>query len=372
MAQDRTAQATDQPLRWDELEAKEPLSGGSRPTPRPPGQFSYYATRRSGEKLDPRVTVEEVPGAAGGPAFWRVDVDLGHDLSPYLTGLTAEPLGIEDTPPLDESFRGLDGFRPRELAGSYVPDVERVAHEILDGPNGKKYRPLFQFPPEDRHVLTDTSWPWLLIGKITTSDGTAGSAALVGGRLVLTAKHVRPQHSIGAGNWWMKFVPHSWDGTEPFGSSFISDIRYPTEGGVAHDYMIGRLYEPLGDQLGWFGTTTYDDDWEDEGVWAAVGYAGDIAGAQRPAVQIGASINEDYGDGDGTMMTTHADLNHGESGGPFWAWFNQEPRIVGVVSGEADIQTDYVIATVDDYENTVAGGKHMVRLVRWGQDNWPV
>lgn len=169
----------------------------------------------------------------------------------------------------------------------------------------------------------------------------------------------------------MKFVPHAWDGTEPFGSSFVTEIRYPTHSDLAHDYLVARLAEPLGQQLGFFGAQEYDDDWEDRNVWAAVGYAGDIAGGQRPTVQLGASIIDDSSSGNGDALFTKADLNHGDSGGPFWAWFDGHARIIGVVSGEADDATDYVIATVDDWVNAVSGGEHMVNLISWGRDNWP-
>src|SRR5438093_243188 len=60
---------------------------------------------------------------------------------------------------------------------------------------------------------------------IVTSDGHSGSGALVGGRIVLTARHVPPERSIKVGNWWMKFTPHYFDAAESFGSSFISDSK---------------------------------------------------------------------------------------------------------------------------------------------------
>ena len=368
MARNRTQ--TEQPLPWSEAAALEPPAGGRPAATVPQGKLTYYVSGRAGTMLDPRIAVEEIPGA-GDRAFWRIDVDLGNDIAPQLPGLSAKAIDLDELPELEGALEAAMSFRPRELAASYVPTTEKHEDVILKRSDGRKFRPLFLFPPEDRAVLFDTTWPWLLIGKVQTSDGKSGSGALVGDRLLLTARHVAPWKSIDAGNWWMKFTPHYWDGTEPFGSSFVSDIHWPTDSDLAHDYLVGRLYEPLGQNLGFFGAISYDDDWEDENVWASVGYAGDVAGGQRPAVQLGASINEDYGSGDGVAMTTQADLNHGESGGPFWAWFNGHAKIVGVISGETKIETNYGIATVEDFENAVSGGDHMIRLIAWGRQNWP-
>jgi hypothetical protein len=359
-------QRAQRPLSWEEVAAKGPMPGGGPPRAVPPTMLTTYVSGAAGTQLDPRVSIEELPGG-GDRAFWRVDVDLGRELSPFLPGAVAAGIDIQELP----APGALDAHRPDELAGAWIPQVEKVDRQKLRAPDGREFTPLFIYPPDDRMILTDTSWPWLLVGKVTNSDGKAGSGALVGDRLLVTARHVAPWNSISSGNWWMKFTPHAWDGTEPFGSSFVTDIRYPTHTDLAHDYLVARLAEPLGQRLGYFGAQEYDDDWEDMNVWAAVGYAGDIAGGQRPTVQLGASIIDDSGMDDGDALFTKADLNHGDSGGPFWAWFDGHARIVGVVSGEADDATNYVIATVDDWVNAVSGGEHFVRLITWGRDNWP-
>ena len=96
---------------------------------------------------------------------------------------------------------------------------------------GRKCRPLIVFPGDSRHILFDTSWPWVLSGKIINSDGKWGSGVLIGDRLVLTARHVLPWNSISNGNWWMKFTPHYFDGTENFGFNqalIYSSLLVPT------------------------------------------------------------------------------------------------------------------------------------------------
>jgi hypothetical protein len=229
-------------------------------------------------------------------------------------------------------------------------------------------------------VLTDTSFPWLLVGKIITSDGTSGSGALVGDRIVLTARHLRPEKSIAAGNWWMKFTPHYFDGGEPFGSSFISNNHFLKKTGdtgfdIAHDFMVCRLFEPLGQRLGFFGVEEYTEDWNDLEVWANVGYPGELAGGERPLVELRCSVEDSEDYGGGQMLETEADLTHGNSGGPFWAWFSgddgkQHARIVAVVSDEADFATSLGLVTIHDHDNGLAGGADLVNIVRWARDNW--
>jgi hypothetical protein len=110
------------------------------------------------------------------------------------------------------------------------------------------------------------------VGKIysSTRPGGAGSAALVGPRLAVTAAQCLPTGSP----WWIRFVPASFDGTSLHGSgveSFVSDTRAFAPGGVTgYDWALLRLYEPLGSWLGFFGFNGYDDDWENRPYWTVL------------------------------------------------------------------------------------------------------
>jgi hypothetical protein len=126
---------------------------------------------------------------------------------------------------------------------------------------------------------------------------------------------------------------------------------------VPHDFLLCRQYEPLGERLGYFGTQEYTEDWNDDGVWACVGCAGDLAGGQRPFVQLHCSFEDSEDSGGGQVLETECDLSKGESGGPFWAWFpNNDPRIVAVVQGEADFAVDLGLFEIHDHDNSAAGG----------------
>ncbi len=225
------------------------------------------------------------------------------------------------------------------------------------------------FPGDGRHLLTDSSWPWRLTGLVSTSDGASGSGVLIGDRLMLTAHHLRPSQSIARGSWSMTFTPNSDQGSAPFGSSNVSDLRHyddesDTEYVVGHDFMLCRLYEPLGAQIGYLGATTFDDDWRGWGVWHNVGYPIDVGGGQRPAVQVNQSMEDDSEDDSGQIIETEASLNHGNSGGPFFSWFTDgHVRLCSVVSGEASFD--------GDKDNVLAGGDDMISLIEWGRANWP-
>jgi V8-like Glu-specific endopeptidase len=302
---------------------------------------------------------------------WRVTFDIPGATSARRAGLSVNTL--------PRPARGkrvehqLDGFIP-----AHVPIRTRPRSELISTRRlrlrGRKgdYTPLVVFAGDARQLLTDNSWPWNLTGLVTTSDGASGSGVLVGDRLMLTAHHMRPSNSIANGSWWMTFSPN-FDSSNvpnaPFGSSNVSDLQhYDAESDleyiVGHDFMLCRLYEPLGQQLGYLGSTPFNDDWRSWQVWHNVGYPIDVGGGSRPAVQMNQSMEDDYEDDDGQYIETEASLNNGNSGGPFFSWFTDgNVRICGVVSGG--------LSFGDDRDNALAGGDNMVGLIDWGRSNWP-
>ena len=359
----------------------EPIPEASGPVSIPQSRVAqnYYLSAKT--EPQPSVRVELLEGQYAGEKLWRVRVDNGNARLVHRPGLgdrgrSANEI-LDDIGKRKETERHLEAsaLKAGEKAAR-SPRVQRPIGETCFEYRGALHRPLVVFPPDQRDLLTDSSWPWRLIGKVTTSDGKGASGALVGGRIMLTARHVRPVNSIAARNWWIQFTPHYFDGMTPFGTSFVSNNEFyqftgDTGFDLAHDYMVCRLFEPLGDQIGFFGAEEYSEDWNDDEVWASVGYPGDLAGGERPFVQVNCSIEDSREGGDGQTLETEADLNHGDSGGPFWAWFNNgDPRIIGVTSDEVDFATNYVVTVSHDLDNSVAGGKDMVELIRWARQNW--
>jgi V8-like Glu-specific endopeptidase len=334
---------------------------------------------RDGRLQEVQVAIEVTSSCAPNPKTsvqrdgdrWRIDLTIPGATTVRRTGLTVgtlpRPARVERIP------RQLEGFTPADAPVRTWPHTEQIAYRQvrLRGPKGD-YTPLEVFPGDTRRLLTDSSWPWRLTGLVINSDGKAGSGVLVGDRLMLTAHHMRPGNSIAKGSWWMTFAPH-FDGASspsaPFGTSFVSDLcHYDEESDtdyiVGHDFMLCRLYHPLGKHLGYLGSTSFDDGWRGMKVWHNIGYPIDVGGGTRPAVQLNQSMEDDYEDDDGQLIETETSLNHGNSGGPFFSRFTDgNVRLCGVVSGGLTFN--------GDRDNALAGGDDMVHLIDWGRSNWP-
>lgn len=233
--------------------------------------------------------------------------------------------------------------------------------------DGRRAEPLWVYDSA-RFPFQDSSWPWGLVGRIFNNEGASGSGALIGDRLVITAGHMVPWSSQ---SWWMRFVPAYSNGSSLYGAgveSYVSDARGYNTGGTGYDWAILRLYEPLGSSLGYFGYNSYSSSWNNLPVWSNIGYPGDIDNAEEPAFQQGFTINDTDGDSNGgeELETENCDLNHGNSGGPMFAWWNNgtDPRIVGVVSSQETEDTSR-------NDNVFASGDGFVNLCAWGRSNWP-
>ena len=97
------------------------------------------------------------------------------------------------------------------------------------------------------------------------------------------------------------------------------------------------LDQRLGDAFGWMGARTYDSSWDEDELWATVGYAEDVAATRRPLFQNPFFLDEDTFDlGWGRAMSTNADLVHGQSGSPVFALWDGLPYAVAVVAAEVD------------------------------------
>ena len=262
-------------------------------------------------------------------------------------------------------------YSPRMSAGLVRPTLRRV--------KGRRVRPHYVFGNDARTPFYPSGYPWQAIGRIFVwTDPTnpnwswSGSAALVTHNTILTAGHVAPW---GSDPWMALFVPAYYNGASTLGSGVLSYVEsywgYNTSDQVsAWDYSVMKLYDPLGDQLGWFGTKTYDDGWNDGNYWTLVGYPGAIANAEQPSWQGGISFHDTDGDGDAEELETdNGNSSPGDSGGPFFAWWDDGfPYIVGVDSGEEE---EYQFPFSSQDNNIAAAGSPMVGLVQWALANWP-
>ncbi len=326
---------------------------------------SIYTTAEGNQK--PKVDVEAVND--GGRQLWRVRVPVSDQLRGARPGMTRE------RHPSDKYLAEVNAdvpyrsHRPDWIDSLSVPRlVLDRAVRMLRRFDGTRSEPLWVYDSQ-RRAFEDDSWPWGLVGRIFNDQGFSGSGALIGDRLVITAGHMVPWSSS---SWWMRFVPAYFNGSSLFGAgveSYVSDARGYNIGGTGYDWAILRLYEPLGNSLGYYGYNSYSTSWNNLPVWSNIGYPGDIDNAEEPAFQQGFTINDTDGDSNGgeELETENCDLNHGNSGGPMFAWWNNgtDPRIVGVVSSQE-------IEDGSRHDNVFASGDGFVNLCAWGRSNWPL
>jgi V8-like Glu-specific endopeptidase len=259
-------------------------------------------------------------------------------------------------------------FIPRGIPSPMRPRMRRF--------NGRRVEPMYVFGNDDRKIYEDSSYPWGCVGKLFNSDGFHGSGALVGKNLVITAAHMVPWTSIGAGSWWMRFVPAYFNGTSLFGSgveSYISDVSAFNNGNnvSGYDWALLKLYNPLGAIAGWFGYNGWSSDWEKQNYWTVLGYPDAVGGGEVPSWQGGIDYHDEDSDSNGgeELESNTADITPGDSGGPvFGTWSGNHPRVIGVVSGQ---EHEYVPIASSDDNNIFASGSGFTNLIAWGLTNWP-
>jgi hypothetical protein len=279
----------------------------------------------------------------------------------------------------------LEAFRPKWANHVYHPKRAVVPHwaqrpASAGGKTGEVYAGVF--PPDDRVVYYPSGYPWQCIGKVyvwtdsrATSPSWSGSAVLIGSRLALTAGHVVPW---GASSGMMRFFPAYYDGWSILGAgaeSYVSDARgwdvsYYSRIPDAHDMAILKLFDSLGDWIGYFGSKPYSDRFNGHAYWNLAGYPGAIAGGQRPSYQLSISVTEADASGDALDINNQGDASSGDSGAPFWAtWPDGFPYVIGTVSG-GHVETNSNGQVTKD-TNDVAGGNAVNDLISWGRTNWP-
>jgi hypothetical protein len=169
-------------------------------------------------------------------------------------------------------------------------------------------------------------------------------------------------------------------GGAPGVSSFVEDASsYDTSSSPApaFDFAVLRLQDRLGDSLGWLGTRSYYDGWNDLNVFTLVGYPGLIANAEQPSFQGGIGFHDDDEDSDdfGTGMeleTQNGESTSGDSGGPYFAQWDDGPYIIAVdVGGEAEFSLNpFASWPFEDDNNVASAGPAFLQLVKWARANW--
>jgi V8-like Glu-specific endopeptidase len=339
---------------------------------------SHSLTVRGGARdFKLEASLKKVDLGKEGMAAWSIP---GQDIIHGLPGKEAGRLSRDEVRKAKAAGQEVHAHCPDWSDVIYSPKMSPgIIRPTLRRLNGHRVRPHYVFGSDARQPFFPSGYPWQCIGRVfawtdpsSPNWSWSGSGALVTHNTILTAGHVAPW---GADPWMVQFVPAYYNGSSTLGSGVLSYVEsyygYNTGDQVAAwDYCVMKLYDPLGDSLGWFGSKTYDDGWNDGNYWTLVGYPGSIANAEQPSWQGGISFHDDDEDGDAMELETdNGDSSPGDSGGPFFAWWaDGSPYVVGVVSGEEE-EYSFPFSTEDN--NIAAAGSPMVDLILWAQSNWP-
>ena len=137
----------------------------------------------------------------------RADVTFEQTIQPPKAGIRVFPAPIQGTlvkrttrshtravsAEIDESK--LDGFLPEHLAlNPFKPQMDaRFKRAKFFDPLKKlkkgEYTATSIFPPDQRYVFSDTSFPWCTTGRVDVTGGW-GSGVLIGPRHLLCASHM--------------------------------------------------------------------------------------------------------------------------------------------------------------------------------------
>jgi V8-like Glu-specific endopeptidase len=373
----------ERPLSYEKLLMQENVPASE---PVPPDVAEIFAKksifiRSDDPKFDPRSCFAKIKGAKGTWEFSTTEA--------MVIGLPVETGRLKPGSLGRSQKRGavLKAFRPPWQSYAFHPRPVRVEQlpQMLQRKSGQKIRPDAVFNRDDRDLFYPEGYPWQCIGRLFVSSQTTalatGTATLVGRRTVLTSSHMIPW---GAPGMIVLFVPAFWNWPFPW-TPFMPVIPPPLQMASigtdvwgyqqgkrqAYDLALVRLREPLGDRLGYFGCTIYDDDWEDDTRWTLVGYPGLVNVAPGPAGitgynnngnmptrQFGISVEDDDSDAEGLELEHRADTTGGNSGGPLFGFWPDGAHVIGVHSGG---NTD---------TNVAAGGRAMWDLVNWARNTW--
>jgi V8-like Glu-specific endopeptidase len=241
--------------------------------------------------------------------------------------------------------------------------------------------PLKTRRPDRRRIISDTTYPWRCCGRVITAAGQC-TGALVGPRHLLTVSHIVDWTNTNGKIGWLRFEPGYFDG-DVFPPAHAVEIysydRIVTttvdDSEVASDYVVCVLDRNVGDENGWFGSRIYDPNWDDYSYWSHVGYPDDLGGGCRPFFEGPITVKNSWRPGflekgQGRNILIHASTSNGNSGGPFFGWWDEGPYIVGVVCAAGSLNP-VISHPIIRNGNWVGGGEPLPSLILQARTEFP-
>ena len=312
-------------------------------------------------------------------------VEAEHAARRACQGRPGVEAALVDLPPdLGNDEVAVDSMRPPWTYLVHEPPVRPFVPQFRPGvtPAPPDFRmlvlDLVPRPVVAASILPPCGFPWATVGRVEAGFGEEfdrpriyGTGALVGPNLLLTASHLMQWDHPPEG-WWMRFVPGYVDGLEPYGHSYVELVHgYRGDGDPSGlDYVLGKLYEPLGERVGWMGSQSFgDEDRYTDPLWPSVGYPQVYLDGLQPVLDTNIGIEDIDNDSNHSkeLEVDYSDaFGGGWSGGPLFGpigGVGGDYRVIGVKSGyEAD--------GWDPVRAVFAGGRPMVEIVKYGWANW--
>ena len=162
----------------------------------------------------------------------------------------------------------------------------------------------------------------------------------------------------------MRFVPAYHEGKEPFGSSYVKDVRgYTSATSAADDYVVCKLYNPLGDKCGWMHAEGWGANPNYTGsLWHMSGYSKFFKHGEVQLYEPDDKIKKVIDDGCYKLLITYGDPC-GWDGGILWGYHGECPCVIGILCGGKE---NCIYFVKFDW----AGGPGLMDLVAWASTLW--